>query len=215
MVFRIFIVVLATLLSACQSLPQLETKSLLIYGGEIVTGSTPDSVVEAMLVDSGRVIAVGDYDLLVTQTTSPETLDLQGASVLPGVVDSHAHVRELGTDAVKADLVGLTNTQDMVRALQAKFPNPKPGEWLLGQGWDEGAFASRGYPDRTDLDAAFPNNPVLLESLHGFASFVNGNALSVAGIDRHTPNPKVGQILKRGSGEPTGVLLTLAQGLVT
>lgn len=199
-------------LAACGSVPPT---ALLVYGGDIVTGSTLDSTVEAMLVRDGRVLAVGDYSELSQHSDQLEALDLKGATVLPGIVDSHAHVRELGTDAVKANLVGVRNTQQMVRRLQEKFPDPEPGTWLVGQGWDEGAFASTGYPDRMALDNAYPNNPIYLESLHGFASFVNGRALEIAGIDRDTPDPEVGQILKRVSGDPSGVLLTLAQGLVS
>ncbi|NNC36009.1 MAG: amidohydrolase, partial [Hyphomonadaceae bacterium] len=94
------------------------------------------------------------------------------------------------------------------------YPDPTPGDWLIGQGWDEGVFASIGYPDRAALDAAFPDNPVHLESLHGFAGFYNGAALEVAGIDKDTTDPEIGDILRRENGEPTGVMLTLAQGLV-
>jgi predicted amidohydrolase YtcJ len=85
---------------------------------------------------------------------------------------------------------------------------------LIGQGWDEGAFASRGYPDRAALDAAFPDNPVALESLHGFGGFYNGKALEIAGITADTEDPDVGDILRREDGSPTGVMLTLAQDLV-
>jgi hypothetical protein len=133
---------------------------------------------------------------------------------MPGFIDSHVHVRELGMDAIKANLVGTTSVAEMVTRLQQKFLNPVPGEWLIGQGWDEGAFASWGYPDRAALDVAYPDNPVLLESLHGFAGFANGRALQLAGIDSKTPDPEVGQILHRDDGVPTGVLLTLAQALV-
>ncbi len=207
-----FLPLLMLLVCGCQL---NEPRQLLIHGGPIVTGSSVDSVVEAMLVESGRVVAIGDYDELRKRAENANELNLAGQTILPGVVDSHAHVRELGADALKADLVGTKDVAEMVRSLQSKFPNPKPGDWLIGQGWDEGAFASNGYPDRALLDSAFPNNPVLLESLHGFASFVNGAALATAGIDQSTPDPEVGQILRRENGEATGVLLTLAQSLVT
>lgn len=142
------------------------------------------------------------------------TIDLKGKTILPGIIDSHVHVRELGMDAVKADLVGVENTIEIVERLRARYPNPKAGEWLIGQGWDEGVFASIGYPDRAALDEAFPDNPIKLESLHGFGGFYNGAALKIAGIDKDTPEPEVGNILRRENGEPTGVMLTLAQDLV-
>jgi len=119
-----------------------------------------------------------------------------------------------GMDAVKADLVGVKNTADIVARLKAFAPNPKSGEWIIAQGWDEGYFGSAGYPDRALIDEAFPDNPIKMESLHGFGGFYNGAALAIAGIDKDTPEPEVGNILRRKNGEPTGVMLTLAQGLV-
>jgi predicted amidohydrolase YtcJ len=117
-------------------------------------------------------------------------------------------------DAVKADLVGVKNVDDIVARLKAYAPNPEAGEWIIAQGWDEGYFGSVGYPDRAKIDAAFPDNPIKMESLHGFGGFYNGAALRIAGIDKDTPEPKVGNILRRENGEPTGVMLTLAQGLI-
>ncbi len=142
------------------------------------------------------------------------TFDLEGATILPGFIDSHVHVRELGMDKIKADLVGVETAEDIVTRLQSRFPNPNPGKWLIGQGWDEGEFGSRGYPDRAVLDAAFPNNPVALESLHGFGGFYNAEALKIASITNETPNPEGGTILRRQDGSATGIMLTLAQDLI-
>jgi predicted amidohydrolase YtcJ len=192
-----------------------DNTALLLFGGTILTLEPTKPMVEAMLIQNGRIQNLGDLSELASEAPGVRKIDLMGATVLPGFIDSHVHVRELGTDAVKANLVGAADVDEMVRRLQQKFPKPEPGEWLLGQGWDEGEFASRGYPDRKALDEAYPNNPVMLESLHGFGGFVNGKAFEVAGITPATPNPEVGEILKRVNGEPTGVLLTLAQKMVT
>ena len=133
---------------------------------------------------------------------------------MPGIIDSHVHIRELGMDSLKANLVGVSSVKEMVERLKDKFPSPAAGDWLIGQGWDEGSFASTGYPDRRLLDIAFPNNPVALESLHGFAGLYNGYALKLANIDSSTKDPEVGNIIRRMNGEPTGVMLTLAQNLI-
>jgi predicted amidohydrolase YtcJ len=197
---------------AAYPVPQ-QANQLLVFGGPILTMEA--SAAEAMLVEDGTIRALGDFSELVALAPAATRLDLAGRTLMPGFIDSHVHVRELGMDAIKADLVGTTTVDEMVARLHLKFPAPMPGAWLVGQGWDEGAFATRGYPDRAALDAAFPDNPVLLESLHGFAGFVNGRALQAAAIDATTPDPEVGQILRRQDGSPTGVLLTLAQALVT
>lgn len=186
-------------------------------GGTVITVEN-DSVSDILVVRGDRVLATDAQDAAAATADVPRTciddIDLAGATILPGIVDSHVHIRELGMDALKADLVGVQSVAQMVERLRAKFPDPEPGAWLVGQGWDEGAFASRGYPDRAELDAAFPDNPVALESLHGFAGMYNQAALEVAGVGAETPNPEGGTILRREDGSPTGVMLALGQGLV-
>lgn len=186
-------------------------ESVLYFNGNILTQNTGQPLADMLVVNDGRILTIGSgFD----EFNGRKRVDLKGATVLPGIIDSHVHVRELGMDAVKADLVGVKNTADIVERLKAYAPNPMPGEWIVAQGWDEGYFGSVGYPDRALIDEAFPNNPIKMESLHGFGGFYNGAALTIAGIDKDTPEPEVGNILRRENGEPTGVMLTLAQALV-
>lgn len=208
---------LAALIGGCSpATPDIgpETKSTIFYGGDILTLEDGSQNPEALLIAGDTIRKTGTLIELRRDKPLAIKIDLQGKTLMPGIIDSHVHVRELGMDAVKADLVGVQNVQQIVDRLKAHFPNPMKGEWLVGQGWDEGVFASIGYPDRAALDAAFPDNPVKLESLHGFGGFYNGAALKIAGINKDTPDPEVGDILRRESGEPTGVMLTLAQDLV-
>ena len=191
-----------------------DTENTIFYGGDILTLDGGTQNPEALLVTGDTIRKTGTLIELTRDEPQAVKIDLQGKTLMPGIIDSHVHVRELGMDAVKADLVGVKNVQQIVERLKARFPNPSKGEWLIGQGWDEGVFASIGYPDRAALDAAFPDNPVKLESLHGFGGFYNGAALTIAGIDKDSIDPEVGDILRRESGEPTGVMLTLAQDLV-
>ncbi|WP_262695383.1 amidohydrolase [Kordiimonas aquimaris] len=191
-----------------------QSKSLIVYGGTIRTVDDTLPTAEAMLVTDGRIVAFGNAATLMQQSPGAEQVNLEGKTILPGFIDSHVHVRELGMDASKANLVGVRSTEDIVERLVAHYPNPAKDMWLIGQGWDEGWFGSAGYPDRQLLDEAFPNNPVHLESLHGFAGFYNGKALEIAKITNNTPDPEVGQILRRPDGTATGVMLTLAQGLI-
>ncbi len=210
----------SVLLSGCsdvkesEQVPETQGSSLIVHGGTIRTLQNTMQTVDAMLITDGKIAALGSLTQLARQAPNTKQLDLIGKTVLPGFIDSHVHVRELGMDASKADLVGVRSIEDIVDRLSESYPDPMPGEWLVGQGWDEGWFASAGYPDRAQLDAAFPNNPVHLESLHGFAGFYNGKALEIAQITDTTPNPDVGQILRRPDGSATGVMLTLAQDLV-
>ncbi len=187
---------------------------VLVVGGAIITVDPHVPQAQAMLVQNDRIIAVGARADLERAYPNARRHDLHGRTVMPGVIDSHAHSYQLGQDRRKAVLNGTRTVDEMVARLKSFYPHPAPGEWLVGAGWDEGMWASLGYPDRAALDRAFPRNPVRLDSLHGFAGFYNGRALEIAGIDAETPNPVVGQILRRPDGKPTGVLLTLAQQLV-
>ncbi len=191
-----------------------KNENLIIYGGNIITMDLKNPTVEAMLVSNGVIKAFGKMDDLLITSPAAKKLNLQGKTMMPGFIDSHVHVHQLGAEQIKANLVGADTVQEMVNRLRSFYPNPTLDQWLFGQGWDEGKWASKGYPDRALLDEAFPNNPIYLQSLHGFASFYNNRALTIAGINELTADPEVGQILKRKKGQPTGVLLTLARELV-
>lgn len=204
---------LAALLTACSPIA-IDTENKIFYGGNILTFSDGAQSPEAILIKGDTIRKTGTMVELTRLAPIAQQVDLKGKTLMPGIIDSHVHVRELGMDEVKADLVGVENVEQIVERLKARYPNPVKGDWLIGQGWDEGAFASIGYPDRAALDAAFPDNPIKLESLHGFGGFYNDAALKIAGIDKDTAEPEVGNILRRDNGEPTGVMLTLAQGLV-
>lgn len=189
------------------------SEDVTIVRGHVLTMDEKQPTASVMVIRNGMIVSVGD-EATTRDVKSAKILNLEGQTILPGFIDSHVHVRELGMDRIKANLVGVENVDEIVDRLKLRFPNPEPGIWLIGQGWDEGAFASRGYPDRTALDAAFPNNPVALESLHGFGGFYNGEALKIAGLNANSPDPDIGDILRRKDGVPTGVMLTLAQDLV-
>lgn len=201
-------------ITACHTETQIDSQATLYVNANIYTQDKTDPKAEALLVSAQKVEALGTNEALSQKYPNAKIIDLNGLTVLPGIIDSHVHVRELGMDRIKANLVGVKNADDIVTRLKAHYPNPKSGEWLIGQGWDEGYFGSVGYPDRESLDKAFPNNPVHLESLHGFAGFYNGMALDIAAIDKNTPNPEGGTILRRDNGEPSGVMLTLGQDLI-
>lgn len=198
---------------ACSN-PAPEDNITVYYNAQIITMDAAQPEAQAIAVKDNSIAAVGSPSELETLYPTAKRIDLGGGAVLPGIIDSHVHVRELGMDRLKADLVGVKNIDEITARLTAHYPSPTPGEWLIGQGWDEGYFASIGYPDRAKLDAAFPNNPVALESLHGFGGLYNGAALAAAGVNEDTPNATRGKIMRRESGDPTGVMLNAAQALV-
>jgi predicted amidohydrolase YtcJ len=138
---------------------------------------------------------------------------LQGATVLPGLVDSHAHIAQLGAILDQVSLVDLSTEEAIVDRVAARAAGLQEGQWVIGYGWDEGAWAD-DYPTMGVLSARVPNHPVYLRSLHGSAAWGNRPAFEKAGITRDTESPTGGEILKDINGNPTGVLLNSATALL-
>jgi hypothetical protein len=220
---------LLALAAGCSRAPGVEPADTLLTNGRIYTfawddpsadgtpaanaphsdaGWRPDA--EAIAVRGGRIAFVGsskDADAFRGQTT--RVIDLGGAVALPGLVDSHVHIRELGQAETSVDLTGVrteAEAVDRVVAFAARVPR---GEWIAGRGWDDGAWANR-YPTLTLLSTRVPDHPVVLDSLHGFAVWGNQLAFEKAGITRATPTPAGGVILKDAKGDPSGTLLNRA-----
>lgn len=175
-------------------------------------GFRPDA--EALAIRGERLVFVGG----VREAESyrgPKTrvLDLAGATVLPGLVDSHTHVAGLGEKASQVDLTAVRTEEEAVALVAARALGVPKGEWILGRGWDEGAWANR-YPTLGLLSEKVPDHPVYLSSLHGFAGWGNRLAFARAGIDRDTRASEGGEIVKGKDGQPTGILLNRAVPLL-
>ncbi len=176
-------------------------------------GWHPDA--EAVAITDGRIVFVGsNAQAKEHRGSATRVIDLGGAVVLPGLVDSHAHIQELGREKAQVNLVGVQTEEEAVDRVAAYAAEIPPGEWIIGWGWDEGEWANR-YPTAAPLNERFPDNPVVLKSLHGFATWCNQMALSAAGIDRDTPDFDGGRILRDESGNPSGVLVDRATTLLT
>ncbi len=173
----------------------------------------PDA--EAVAIRAGRIVFVGsaqDTQMYVGETT--RVLDIDGATALPGLVDSHTHVAGLGELEARVNLIGVETEQEAVEEVAARASSTPEGEWILGRGWDEGAWANR-YPTLELLTERVPAHPVVLESLHGFAVWGNRLAFERAGIDSATPDPDGGEVLRDETGNPSGIVLNRAGSLLT
>ena len=169
---------------------------------------------EAVGIRDGRIVSLGtNEEVLAGASASTKVIDLKGGVVFPGFVDSHFHVAELGELLHRVDLTQVSNASDAVAKVREYAKQVSPGEWIIGQGWDEGAWAN-SHPNRQMLDEFVPDNPVVLKSLHGFAVWANTSALRKTGISKLTQPPVGGEILTSEDGEPTGVLLNRATQLV-
>ena len=176
-------------------------------------GFHPDA--EAVAIRGDRIVFVGgSRDARAYRGPKTRVLDLGGATVLPGLVDSHTHIVGLGEKQSQVDLVGVASEAEAVARVAAFARHIPKGLWILGRGWDEGAWANH-YPTKRLLSERVPDHPALLSGLHGFAVWANQVALDRAGITRATASPEGGEVVKDAGGEPTGLLLNRATSLLT
>ncbi len=176
------------------------------------TGWRPDASAVAMA--GNEILFVGD-DAGARAHVGPDTrvIDVQGAVVLPGLVDSHTHVAELGRNLSRVDLVGVETEEEAIARVVAMATEAPEGSWIVGAGWDEGAWADR-YPDWGALNEAVLDHPVWLRGLHGFAGWGNRLAFEEAGVTEETEDPVGGEIGRADDGGLTGLLLNQATNLV-
>jgi predicted amidohydrolase YtcJ len=143
-------------------------------------------------------------------------LDLDGATVVPGLVDAHAHLLNLGASLERVGLVGTRSAAEVAERVRARAQSVPHDSWILGRGWDQNDWtgAERTFPERHVLDAAAPNHPVLLTRIDGHAVWANSRALALAGLSATTPDPEGGEIVRGADGAPLGVLVDRATDLV-
>lgn len=172
------------------------------------TGWYPDA--EAVATQGGEIIFVGNTrDAMEFQGESTRVVDLAGATVVPGLVDSHTHVFGLGAKLDAVNLTDIATEEEAVALVVERAKTVPEGEWIIGAGWDEGAWANR-YPDKVLLSEAVPNHPVFMDSLHGFAAWANQAALDAGGINAESEIPVGGEMRLGDDGEPNGLFLNRA-----
>ncbi|NNC52041.1 MAG: amidohydrolase [Erythrobacter sp.] len=169
---------------------------------------SPDA--EAVAIDDGQIVFAGSVDEVMTlRGADTRVVDLDGATVLPGLVDSHSHIVELGAKLDAVDLTDVATEEEAVALVAHRAESAAEGEWIFGAGWDEGAWAN-DYPDKTLLSAAVPDNPVVMRSLHGFGLWANQAALDAAGITAASTVPEGGEMRLAPDGTPSGLFLNRA-----
>ena len=202
------------LAAACGGPPAGGPADLVVRGGVIHTSDAAQPVAEALAVRDGRFVFVGNssgIERWIGEAT--EIIELDGRAAIPGLIDGHLHL-ESGISLVRGvDLTGIADRDEWTRRIAARAAELGPGAWIVGGRWDH-TLSGGEFPSVEDLDPVTPSNPVALSDIDGHTTWVNSLALEIAGVGAATPDPPGGRILRYASGEPTGILLETAGGLV-
>ncbi|MDX1625391.1 MAG: amidohydrolase [Wenzhouxiangellaceae bacterium] len=187
----------------------------LIHNATIHAMDAQRTRAEAMAWDEqGRIVAVGSLEQVRAAAPGVPEHDLGGRAVLPGLIDAHAHVMNLGRARLSADLVGADSIEEIVRRLRAHAATLPKDAWLTGRGWDQTLWGNE-FPSASDLDAAFPERPVLLERIDGHASWANTAAMRRVERDLSGSwQPEGGLVVRDAGGEPTGIFIDAAANLL-
>ncbi len=189
---------------------------LILVNGNVYTVNKKQPRAEAIAVRDRRIVFVGlNEDARKFRGDKTRTIDLGGKTVVPGFTDAHCHIFGIGEREMKLNLEGTNTLEDFFAKVKERVAQTERGKWITGRGWIETFWKPPQFPARSELDKIAQDNPVFLTRADGHASVVNSAALNIARIDKNTPNPFGGEILKdKTTGEPTGVLLDNAQNLV-
>lgn len=193
---------------------QPQSADMVIWGGAIYTAEDSNPTVEAVAVRDGRIFFVGarsGAEQYVDSAT--QVIDLAGATLYPGFVDAHAHLSGIGARELTLNLEGITSLKAVQEAL-GTYAKASQQTVIVGRGWIETHWPEGRFPSRWDLDDIENERPVILFRADGHAAVANSAAITAAGITDITAAPFGGEIQKNALGEPTGILIDTAMGLV-
>jgi predicted amidohydrolase YtcJ len=200
---------------------------LILRGGKIYTLNETTATVEAVAVTADTIVYAGDREgSKAFEGDNTKVIELGERTMTPGFIESHGHLMALGYAELTLDLSLVKSYEELVEKVKSAVARAQPGEWILGQGWHQDKWSRKpsvmvkGFQTHSLLSAVSPDNPVFLEHASGHAVFVNAKAMQVAGIhplsiEKLTRDAvEGGEVIRDGLGNPTGILVDHAEGLV-
>ncbi len=207
--FPLSLVVFSVLFVSCTS--EKTSADLLVKNANVYTVDEAFSTAEAFVITDGTIVEVGTSSELEAKYNATDVMDAGGKTILPGLIDAHAHLYNLGVSLQNVDLVGTTSYQEVLDRVVA-FQKEKNLNYITGRGWDQNDWDVKEFPTKKELDELFPDTPVALTRIDGHAMITNSKALEMAGI---TPDTKMdgGEVIVQ-DGELTGILIDTPMRLV-
>jgi predicted amidohydrolase YtcJ len=213
-------IVAATVMAARAAVAQTTATApvpaeVIVTNARIYTVDDAHPLAQAMAMRGGRVVFVGDTRGALT-LRGPQTrvVDLDGRTVIPGMVDAHGHLLGLGGALRTVDLTGTTSYEQVIERVAKRARELPAGTWIVGRGWDQNDWGDTRFPTHDALTRAVPNHPVYVTRVDGHAGLANAAAMKAAGLSAQTKDPVGGHSERDAAGNPSGVFVDNAQGLV-
>jgi predicted amidohydrolase YtcJ len=188
---------------------------LIVKVGRIWTGEPPRPWAEALAIRGGAIVAVGTAaDVERFRGPATRVVDRPVAFAIPGLIDAHGHMEALGATQDEIDLRGVASLDEVARRVKARLEATPGDSWITGRNWDQSLWPGGAFPTATVLDAVAPNRPVWLRRVDGHAGWANSEAMQRSKVTKDSNAPSSGQIIRDKAGNPTGVFIDGAMGLV-
>jgi predicted amidohydrolase YtcJ len=199
----------AIMFTACSTKQSVD---MIVHNGIIYTVDSMFTVAEAFAIKDGKFIEIGSNKDILNKYDAGDVIDARGKAIYPGFYDAHAHFFGLGNVLDEASLFGATSFEEIVEILKAFRQENPDRKWLIGRGWDQNLWPNKAFPNKEQLDKAFPDVPVYLVRVDGHAAIVNSKAFEIAGIVK--AQQVEGGLMHEEGGELTGVLIDNAMDLI-
>jgi predicted amidohydrolase YtcJ len=199
-----------------ESAPMSSTSPGTLFVGSVVAAGPLQTPMRdaAVYVEEGLIRDVGTEAAMRSAHPGAREVDARGATILPGLIDAHAHLYGLGLALRNVDLVAAPSFDEVVRRVRERAKDTAAGQWVIGRGWDQNEWPVKEFPTAAALDAAVPDHPVFLRRVDGHAALANSAAMKLAGVTAATADPAGGRIIRDAAGNPSGVFVDNAMAIV-
>ena len=212
---RLFTAIMATATALSARPAAAQHADLILTNARVYTADAAHPRAQAVAVRDGRIVFTGSaQEAEALRGPATRVVDVNGKTVIPGMIDAHGHLTGLGTALRNVDVTGTRSLAEVVDRVKQRAARTPAGAWIEGRGWDQNDWGDQSFPSHRTLSDAVPDRPVVLGRVDGHAIFVNAKAMELAGVSKATKDPVGGRILRDANGEPTGVFIDNAMQLI-